>query len=43
MKYQKPEIVVFDQASKAIQSTGKNGGGTESDHEPSLTAYEADE
>jgi hypothetical protein len=43
MKYEKPEIVVFGQASTAIQSGSKDGQIAELDHQPSNSAYEADE
>jgi hypothetical protein len=43
MTYQKPEIVVLDSACAAIQSVGKFGMHLETDKEPTITAYEADD
>lgn len=43
MNYEKPEVIVLENASKAIQSLSKNGMTVEIDLKPSLSAYEADE
>lgn len=43
MKYVKPELVVFENAARVIQGNDKDSSNSESDHEPTLSAYEADE
>ena len=43
MKYEKPEIVVFEAASAVIQGNGKDGISRELDEELTNPAYEADE
>jgi hypothetical protein len=41
MKYEKPEVVVFEQAIHAVQNTRKSGPSI--DVQPSAAAYESDE
>lgn len=43
MKYEKPTIVFVQPACDAIQSITKAMSTNDSAHEPSVTAYEADE
>jgi len=41
MKYEKPEVVLSESATKAVRELGK--GVTDIDSEPSDPAYQADE
>lgn len=43
MKYEKPEVVVLTSACAAIQSITKATSTPDAVHNPSVTAYEADE
>jgi hypothetical protein len=41
MKYEKPEVVLSESATKAVKEIGK--GSPDSDNEPTDAAYKADE
>jgi hypothetical protein len=43
MKYEKPRVVALTSACVAIQSITKAESTKDSAHQPSVTAYEADE
>jgi len=43
MNYTKPEVVVLPSACAAIQRITKSESTSDLSHEPSVTAYEADE
>jgi hypothetical protein len=43
MRYEKPQVVALEFACAAIQSITKFMSSNDSAHQPSVTAYEADE